>query len=129
MAKMNDAPVSMNNVSQISAGTSITGDIDCGGDLRIDGTINGTLRVKGKIVIGSAGKVEGELVCRNSDISGHMKGKVRVQEQLSLKATSVFEGDIVTKRLSIEPGSQFTGTCRMGDAALDEHGSPDNKKA
>lgn len=118
MAKQNDMPVAMNNVSQISLGTEIKGDIVCGGDLRIDGTVVGNVQVKGKMVIGNSGRVEGEVTCRNGDISGRMKGKIDVQELLSLKATSTMEGEMATKRLSIEPGSVFCGTCKMGDGQL-----------
>lgn len=118
MAKQNDMPVAMNNVSQISSGTEIKGDIVCGGDLRIDGTVVGNVQVKGKMVIGNSGCVEGEVTCRNGDISGRMKGRIDVQELLSLKATSTMEGEMATKRLSIEPGSVFCGTCKMGDGQL-----------
>lgn len=118
MAKQNDMPVAMNNVSQISSGTEIKGDIVCGGDLRIDGTVVGNVQVKGKMVIGNSGHVEGEVTCRNGDISGRMKGRIDVQELLSLKATSTMEGEMATKRLSIEPGSVFCGTCKMGDGQL-----------
>lgn len=118
MAKQNEMPVAMNNVSQISSGTEIKGDIVCSGDLRIDGTVVGNVQVKGKMVIGNSGRVEGEVTCRNGDISGRMKGKIDVQELLSLKATSTMEGEMATKRLSIEPGSVFCGTCKMGDGQL-----------
>ena len=118
MAKQSEMPVAMNNVSQISAGTEIKGDIVCSGDLRIDGTVVGNVQVKGKMVIGNSGRVEGEVTCRNGYISGRMKGKIDVQELLSLKATSTMEGEMTTKRLSIEPGSVFCGTCKMGDGQL-----------
>lgn len=113
MGKPNEMPQPTNNISQIGAGTKIHGDIECAGDLRIDGAIEGKLNVRGKMVIGNGGKLNGEANCRNADISGSLEGTINVQELLSLKATSTFKGDIVTKRLSIEPGSVFTGTCTM----------------
>lgn len=115
MAKGNEVQMTVNNISQIAAGTEIQGEINCGGDLRIDGVVNGTIQVKGKIVVGDAGRIEGEVSCRNGDISGHLKGKITVLELLSLKSTSRLQGDITTKKLSIEPGAIFTGTCQMGD--------------
>ena len=60
MSKQNEMPVAMNNVSQISVGTEIKGDILCGGDLRIDGKVEGKVHVKGKMVIGASGRVDGE---------------------------------------------------------------------
>lgn len=118
MAKTSVPPVALNSVSQIGAGTEIKGDIQCDGDLRIDGSVVGTIDVKGKVVIGNAGVIEGEVTCKNGDVSGKIRGKITVQELLSLKSSSEFRGDIITKKLSIEPGSQFNGTCQMGDAKV-----------
>ncbi len=44
--------------SIIGAGSAVDGDIDVDGLLRIDGDLRGTLRVTGKVVVGSAGRVE-----------------------------------------------------------------------
>ena len=108
-------------MSLIAAGTEIQGEISCAGDLRVDGKVNGTLNARGKVVIGEAGRVEGEVNCRNCDISGYLKGKIGVQELLALKSTAKLNGDISTKRLSIEPGGIFSGNCAMGE---DAHTSP-----
>ncbi len=116
MAKGNEVQVSANNVSLIGAGTEIVGEVKCANDLRVDGTVKGNLQVKGKLVVGNAGRVEGEVECSNGDISGVLSGKIAVQELLLLKGSSKFTGDIITKRLSIEPGSVFNGTCAMGEA-------------
>lgn len=116
MAKIGESQALVNNISQIGAGTEIQGEINCAGDLRIDGVVTGTVVVKGKVVIGDAGRVEGEVSCKNGDISGYMKGKIKVLELLALKGTSRLEGDITTKKLSIEPGAVFSGTCQMGEA-------------
>ncbi len=111
MAKNNDNDPNVINL--IAAGTEITGDMACNGDIRIDGTLNGNLHTKGKIVIGEAGKASGELSCKNADISGKIEGKIIVSELISLKSASLISGDIETNRLSIEPGARFTGNCNM----------------
>ena len=107
------------SVNIIGAGTTIIGDITTNGDIRVDGTLNGTLIVKGKLVLGSTGLVEGEIGCQNADISGTIKGKINVSELLSLKSTAKTNGDIVTNKLSIEPGANFSGTCSMGGIIKD----------
>ena len=117
MSKGNEIQIAANNVSLIAAGTEIQGEISCAGDLRVDGKVNGTLNARGKVVIGEAGRVEGEVNCRNCDISGYLKGKIGVQELLALKSTAKLNGDISTKRLSIEPGGIFSGNCAMGEEA------------
>jgi cytoskeletal protein CcmA (bactofilin family) len=113
MAKYNENETTSNNINLIGFGTEIHGDISCSGDLRIDGSLFGNITAKGKIVVGETGKIKGELVCKNSDISGYVDGKIVVSELLSLKSTAKVVGDMITSRLAIEPGSKFTGYCDM----------------
>ncbi len=101
------------SVNIIGAGTVIEGDIKSEGDVRIDGTLNGSLVSKGKLVLGATGMVDGEVTCQNADISGTINGKIKVSELLSLKSSSKLTGDITTNKLSIEPGASFSGACTM----------------
>lgn len=102
------------SINLIGNGTTITGDINSNGDVRIDGTLKGNLSISGKLVVGSSGNIEGNIICQNADISGEIHGKVTVSELLSLKASAKLLGDIVTGKISIEPSATFTGTCNMG---------------
>ncbi len=108
----NEADASAINI--IRKGTTIAGDITCVGDIRIDGTLTGTLNCEGKVVVGTSGIIEGEVSCKNADVSGTIKAKLTVKELLQLKATANILGDINTNKLAIEPGANFTGTCNMG---------------
>ncbi len=103
-------------VNQIKSGTLIEGIIKASGDIRIDGTLKGTLHTEGKLVIGTSGQIDGEITCQNAEIHGTVNGKITVNELLSLKASCKLLGDIVVGRLSIEPGAQFSGSCVMGNA-------------
>lgn len=109
-----------NTINLIGAGTNIKGDIESAGDIRIDGTLKGNLRTKGKVVIGTTGLIKGEVYCKNSDVEGKVEGKINVQELLALKATSIINGDISAKRLAIEPGAKFTGNCNMSSDTISE---------
>jgi cytoskeletal protein CcmA (bactofilin family) len=115
MAKYNENETTSNNINLIGFGTEIHGDINCNGDLRIDGTLIGNIAVKGKIVVGETGKIKGEIACKNADVSGFVDGKIMVSELLSLKSTAKVVGDMSTSRLAIEPGSRFTGYCDMSN--------------
>lgn len=103
----------------IAHGTKIKGDIESSGDFRIEGSLTGTIKVKGKVVIGESGQVDGQIYCQSADVSGKAKVKMEVTELTSLRASCQFTGDIVTKKISIEPGAVFSGTCQMGTAATD----------
>jgi cytoskeletal protein CcmA (bactofilin family) len=126
MAKLNE--IENNSINLIGVGTIITGNIESNGDIRIDGTLKGNLNTKGKIVIGSTGIVVGEIICKNSDISGKVEGKLVVSELLSLKSTAKIFGDVITDKLAIEPGAVFTGTCNMSKASHSINGESKEAK-
>lgn len=102
------------SVNIIGAGTSIEGDVVSSGDIRIDGNLKGTLKTRGKLVVGPSGSIEGEVSCQNADVSGNMRGKLVVTDLLALKATAKLNGEITTGKLAIEPGADFSGSCSMG---------------
>lgn len=102
-----------NTVNLLGNGTTIKGDIQSDGDFRIDGKLIGSIVSKGKVVVGTTGNVEGEVKCKNADISGKLKAQLNVEQLTSLKSTSEFSGDIKTGKLAIEPGAKFSGTCDM----------------
>lgn len=97
----------------IVSGTTIKGEISASGDFRIDGTLNGSINCKGKIVVGQTGTIEGEIQCQNADVSGTINAKILVEQLLSLKNTATLTGDVITNKISIEPGAKFTGSCKM----------------
>lgn len=116
MAKnnLNDTP----SVNLLGAGTSIKGDVKSNGDIRIDGSLTGSIHSKGKVIVGETGRVEGEIICKNADISGEVKAQLIVSDILALKTSAKLYGDITTGKLAIEPGALFTGTCKMDNAGI-----------
>jgi cytoskeletal protein CcmA (bactofilin family) len=106
-------------INTIGAGTIVTGDIQSKGDIRLDGVLKGSVNTSGKVVLGKEGIIEGDVVCNNADISGTLKAKITVSQLLSLKATAKLNGEIITNKLSIEPGAAFTGSCSMGAVIKD----------
>jgi cytoskeletal protein CcmA (bactofilin family) len=102
----------------IVSGTIIKGEITANGDFRIDGTLIGSINCKGKIVVGQTGTIEGEVQCQNADVSGSINAQVLVEQLLSLKTTASVTGDVVTNKISIEPGAKFTGSCKMDGAGM-----------
>ena len=120
MFKKNSSKMARNNevenpeINIVRKGTEIKGNITCSGDIRIDGTLSGILISQGKVVVGPSGVLDGEVTCKNADISGTIKAKLTVKELLQLKSSANIISDINTNKLSIEPGASFTGSCNMG---------------
>ena len=107
------------NINLIGAGTSIEGHVHSEGDIRIDGKVKGTVSSKSKVVIGNTAVIDGDIKCKNADISGKVKGKTHVTEMLYLKSSAEVNGDITTGKLVVEVGAVFTGSCNMGGVVKD----------
>ena len=73
----------------------------------------GNFQSKGKIVIGPAGSVKGDIICKNADIEGKFEGKIQVAEILNVKSKSSIHGEVICGKLAVEPGADFSATCVM----------------
>jgi cytoskeletal protein CcmA (bactofilin family) len=102
-----------NAASLISAGTTLTGDINSNADLRIDGTLVGNINSTAKVIIGANGTVKGDINGQLADILGKVTGAVKVKELLQLKGSSVVQGNIHAGKLQVEPTATFNGECHM----------------
>jgi cytoskeletal protein CcmA (bactofilin family) len=111
------------SINLIDAGTVVEGDIKSQGDIRVDGTVYGSVSSKAKVVIGSTGVIEGDMSATNADVSGSIRGKTTISDLLFLKSSASILGDIVTGKLIVEAGASFTGSCNMG-ATIKEIQSP-----
>ena len=69
MAKV-EPVVNVNSISRISAGTVIKGEIVSPYDIRIDGTFEGKIQSKGRVVIGESAHIKGDIICENIDLWG-----------------------------------------------------------
>ena len=100
-------------ISIITDGTTVKGDIIATGDLRLDGVLEGSIQLNGKLVIGDSGVVNGNVLCQNANVIGSVNGNLSVKEFLVLNASARVRGDLLINKLSIEPGAVFSGKCRM----------------
>ncbi|MBP6760069.1 MAG: polymer-forming cytoskeletal protein [Flavobacterium sp.] len=103
----------LGKTNRIVEGTTIKGDIISQADFRLDGELIGNFQSKGKIVIGPAGSVTGDIICKNADIEGKFKGKIQVLEILNVKHKSSIHGEVICGKLSVEPGADFSASCIM----------------
>lgn len=103
----------LGKTNRIVEGTTIKGDIISQADFRLDGELVGNFTSKGKIVIGPAGSVTGDITCKNADIEGRFNGKIEVAEVLNVKAKAHIIGEVIVGRLSVEPGAEFSASCVM----------------
>ena len=112
----------------IAKNTTIKGEIISDGDYRIDGVLEGDLKTKGRVIIGSGGVVDGTIEASNTDIEGTFSGKLIVEKILTVKAIAKISGEVVVGKLSIEPGAAFNASCTMKAIVKEVH-KEDGKKS
>ena len=103
----------VNNVSRISQGAAIRGDLSSSTDIRIDGQVDGTLFSEGKVVVGETARLSGKLFATNVDFWGKMDGDIFVKDTLSLKSSAVVNGNIHVRKIQVEMGAQINGSFKM----------------
>lgn len=112
-----------NALNSLVQGTTLVGEIKSESDIRVDGTIKGTLHCKAKVIIGPTGYIEGEVHCKNAIIEGRMEGSLHVAELLNVRETADVNGNIVTNKLIVQSGAIFNVGCKMGTQKSSVSGS------
>jgi len=101
------------NCNTIEKDTTFVGNFVSESDFRIDGTFEGSIETKGKVVIGEKGSINGTIVCSSADIAGNFTGTIQVKDLLSVESTGSVEGDVTISKLIVESGAIFNAKSSM----------------
>jgi cytoskeletal protein CcmA (bactofilin family) len=93
--------------SLISDGITIEGGVVGDGELQIDGTVKGDVRVA-RLTVGDTGHIEGSVYAEATEIRGRVIGSVTAK-QVRLYGTAYVDGDITHEQLAMETGAFFQG--------------------
>lgn len=97
----------------LSEGIVVEGDIQATRDIRIDGTLVGTVRTDGRLILGPVSRVTGRITSPNIDIFGSVEGDIISTGAVVLRAKSKVKGTISTVTMIVESGAVFDGECHM----------------
>ena len=103
-------------VTIIGPGTTVTGEIESKGTVRVEGTVNGRIDCEDTIVIHESGHVKADLVAGQVIISGTVEGNTFALERLEVTNQGKIVGNITAPRISIAEGVIFEGQCTMKPA-------------
>lgn len=109
-------------ISIIGPGMRIEGDLATDGTVRIEGTVQGTIRAGKAVVLGQNGEIVGDIYTRDAVIGGRVKGTLVADSRLELQGSCVVDGEIRARaaHLQLAEGATFNGQIRMidGEEAL-----------
>ena len=113
--------------SVLGPGINWQGNLRGSGGVRIEGTFEGDIAIRGLIVVGESGRVTCETVQTNTLIvAGTLRGNV-IAEKLEIRSTGRVWGDVVTTSFSTDEGAFLRGQIRM-EEKLEINIEPDDSK-
>jgi len=102
--------------SVLGAGVIWQGSIVGSGGVRVEGTFEGQIALKGLLVVGETGKVTCENVrAANVIVAGAVKGNITAHK-VEIRASGRVWGDIITTAFATEEGAFLRGQICMEDA-------------
>lgn len=98
----------------VGNGTTLTGEANFKGMLRVDGHLSGQVRSEGgTLIVGNNGQVDADIEVAVATIHGAVNGDITASQRLELGRAAKVNGNITTPSLIIEQGAVFEGSCRM----------------
>jgi|SRR5665213_48100 len=93
--------------SLVASDMTLEGNITGGGELQVDGTIKGDVRVE-RVTIGDGGHVDGGVFAEAVEVRGRVSGSITAK-QVRLYGACHVDGDITHEQLAMETGAFFQG--------------------
>lgn len=118
------APTGDGALSIVAAGMTVTGDIESNGVVKVEGTIEGTIRCARQVLVGRQGRVKGDIVTREAVIGGRVDGTISGAERVEIQSSAIVSGDIHAKSLVVVEGAQLNGSVRMDERAGSQPAKP-----
>lgn len=104
-------------ISIVGPGMRVVGDCETEGTLRIEGSVQGTVRAGKAVVVGKDGVVDGDIITQDAVVGGRVTGSISAESRLELQATCVVEGQIQSRRIKLEEGGKMNGTVQIGEVS------------
>lgn len=101
--------------SALGSGTVIEGTFRFDSPVCIDGTLIGEVSSTSVLIVGEQADVQARIKVGSLIVLGTVNGDVDADDLVEVRATGRLQGDVLTKRLAVEEGGWFLGTCNMID--------------
>lgn len=111
---------SRSGYSIIAAGTTVMGDIETSGTLRVEGAIVGSAVRADVVVLAAGGAITADVQAREAVVAGRIEGELIATERLELQESAVVDGTVTTPVLVVHDGAAVNGTVRAGSPAADD---------
>lgn len=110
------SPAALDRITSVlSDGINWKGNLGGSGGVRIEGTFEGDIAMRGLLVVGETGRVTCQSLRANTVIiAGAVKGDITA-ERLEIRSTGKVWGNVITVSFSTEEGAFLRGQITMED--------------
>lgn len=108
----------------IAAGTTIVGDIGSDAVVKVEGTIQGTVRASHQLLIAPGAVIRGDVFAGEVVAGGEVHGSIHADERVEIQNGALIHGDIQTQRIHIAEGGRVNGQINMEPTGRGEQGEP-----
>lgn len=108
-------------VAVIGRSIRINGDLQGEEDLRIEGDVNGTVRLHNNtLTIGQEGKIRADVYAKSVLVDGIMEGDLYSSERVAIRKSATVLGNITAPRVALDDGARFKGSIEMDPDAVEK---------
>jgi cytoskeletal protein CcmA (bactofilin family) len=106
----------------IAVGATVTGDVASEGVVKVEGTVEGTVRAGTQLLVAAGAVIRGDVFAAEVVAGGQIHGTIQAADRVEIQAGALVVGDIRTHRLHIADGGRINGQISMeleaGDRGL-----------
>jgi cytoskeletal protein CcmA (bactofilin family) len=97
----------------LSSGVSIKGTVKFKKELLIDCEVEGKIDSQGRLTVGKAARIKGDITTRSVIVDGNVEGNITAAERCELRAGCTVNGDIEAPRLVVDEAASFIGSAKI----------------
>ncbi|MEP7358293.1 MAG: polymer-forming cytoskeletal protein [Anaerolineales bacterium] len=105
--------------SVLGPGINYQGTLTGTGGIRIEGSFDGAISIKGPLVVADGAKVTADIQASAVTVAGSVKGNITAAK-VEIQSTGRVWGDLITTAFATEEGAFLRGQVRMEDQVPDE---------
>jgi len=100
---------SSSNANVIGPSVRVRGRVSGEGDVRIEGHIDGDVRVTGALAIDTGATVKGNATAQSVDVEGSLEGDIAAEGAVRILGGARVTGNISGAEVALDEGAAFTG--------------------
>lgn len=113
--KLRRKPSSEEIAGFLDQGTSVTGELQFSGTLRLDGNFHGSIHSGDILIVGEHADIHADICVSEIEVHGRVFGNLEAKRRIIIYPTGRVRGDIQTPVLIVNPGGTLDGKSRMAE--------------